>query len=168
VELHRIAVRVVFAYLVLLALLRASGKRTIAHGSPFDFVLALVLGDMIDDLLWAEVSAAKFTIAAGTLTLAHTLVSVAGAWSERFSTWVSGSPAAVFEHGRPRGRVLRAERIGRPELERLLRLEGVAPDEWNDVRCANVEVSGHPSVLREPWAREARASDVAAGRPSRK
>jgi len=46
---------VLFAYVFLLAILRASGKRTIAQGTTLDFVVALVLGDLIDDALWAEV-----------------------------------------------------------------------------------------------------------------
>ena len=93
-EPYRIAVRALFAYVVLLGLLRASGKRTVARGTPFDFVLALILGDMIDDLLWAEVPAARFAVAVATLTLAHTLVAMADARSERFGRWLSGVPAA--------------------------------------------------------------------------
>jgi hypothetical protein len=73
-ELLHVAVRAAVAYLVLLALVRASGKRTVAQGTPFDFVLALILGDMVDDLLWGDVPAAGFVVAVGTLTLAHTLV----------------------------------------------------------------------------------------------
>ena len=68
----RIAVRAVFAYVMLLALVRISGKRTLKHGTAFDFTIALVLGDMIDDLLWAEVSAAKFVTATGVLVFVHT------------------------------------------------------------------------------------------------
>jgi uncharacterized membrane protein YcaP (DUF421 family) len=151
-ELHRIAVRAAFAYLVLLALLRTSGKRTVAQGTPFDFVLALILGDMIDDLLWAEVSAARFTVGVGVLTLAHTLVSVAAGLSERFDRFVSGSPVVALAHGRLRPEGLRGERMNRHELERMLRFESVPAEDWRDVREVCVEVSGHPSLRRESWA----------------
>ena len=73
-EPWQIAVRAVVAYVVYLALLRASGKRTVAEGTPFDLIVALILGDLVDDLLWAEVSLARFVAAAGALTLVHTLV----------------------------------------------------------------------------------------------
>ena len=68
-ELLRIAVHTLFAYLCLLGLLRLSGKWTIRHGTTFDFVLALVIGDLIDDALWAEVPLSQFVVAASTLVL---------------------------------------------------------------------------------------------------
>jgi uncharacterized membrane protein YcaP (DUF421 family) len=73
----RIAVRVLFAYVVLLVLVRQSGKRAVKHGSPFDFAVSLVLGDMVDDVLWAEVAASEFVVAAGALFAIHTAVDMA-------------------------------------------------------------------------------------------
>jgi uncharacterized membrane protein YcaP (DUF421 family) len=67
----RIVVRVVFAYVVLLVLVRISGKRLVKQGTPFDFTVALVLGDLIDDLVWAEVNASVFVVAAGMLMFVH-------------------------------------------------------------------------------------------------
>ena len=73
----RIVIRVVFAYVVLLIMVRLSGKRLIRHASPFDFTLSLILGDMVDDLLWAEVDASVFVIAAGVLVLIHVSLELA-------------------------------------------------------------------------------------------
>lgn len=67
----RIVIRVLFAYVLLLVLLRLAGKRAIRHGSAFDFVLALVIGDLVDNAIWAEVPLAEFAVAATTLLLAH-------------------------------------------------------------------------------------------------
>ena len=66
----RVALRAVLAYVFLLALLRVSGKRTVHESTPFDFVLALVLGDLVDDALWAEVPFAQFVVAASSIVLA--------------------------------------------------------------------------------------------------
>jgi uncharacterized membrane protein YcaP (DUF421 family) len=62
------------AYLFLLVLLRLAGKRSIRSGSPFDFVLALTIGDLIDDAVWAEVPVAQFVVAATTLVLTKLLM----------------------------------------------------------------------------------------------
>lgn len=159
-EPHHIAVRAVFAYVVLLGLLRTSGKRTVGQGTPFDFVLALVMGDLIDDALWAEVSAARFSVAAGVLTLLHTIVSLAVARSERFDRLVSGVAVPVLEAGRPRRDGLRRERISGPELERMLRVGGVPREGWSDVKSARVEVSGQATVQLAPWADPPRKSDL--------
>jgi uncharacterized membrane protein YcaP (DUF421 family) len=72
----RIAVRAVFGFIFLLALVRTSGKRTIKQGSPFDFAMALILGDMVDDLLWAEVAVSQFVVACGVLVLTHTVFDI--------------------------------------------------------------------------------------------
>ena len=147
-ELHHVALRALFAYVVLLALLRASGKRTVAEGSPFDFVLALVIGDMVDDLLWAEVAAAHFTAAVGVLTATHLVVSWASsryAWAERL---VEGSPSPVVIDGDPDGASLRKERMNEKALAFELRHHGLDKDGWREVKSAHVETSGAVSVLR--------------------
>jgi uncharacterized membrane protein YcaP (DUF421 family) len=72
----RIVIRVVFAYSWILLMTRLSGKRTIKHSDAASFVLALVFGDMFDDLLWAEVSAAQFVVGVGTLVVAELLAHV--------------------------------------------------------------------------------------------
>lgn len=72
-DLASIATRALAAYLFLLALLRLAGKRSVYQGTTFDFVLALVLGDLIDDAIWSEVPMAQFVVAAGTLLLVKLL-----------------------------------------------------------------------------------------------
>ncbi|HJQ98622.1 MAG TPA: hypothetical protein VJ826_09915 [Candidatus Polarisedimenticolaceae bacterium] len=65
----RIAVRTILVYLFLLLLLRLAGKRGVKQVTPFDFVFVLIVGDMIDDALWAEVPFAQFVVATSTLVL---------------------------------------------------------------------------------------------------
>jgi uncharacterized membrane protein YcaP (DUF421 family) len=70
----RLVMRCVASYLFLLLLLRLAGKRTIRQGPPFDFVLALVIGDLIDDAIWAEIPFTQFVIASATLVLTKLLM----------------------------------------------------------------------------------------------
>ena len=56
-ELWRILVRAVFAYVFALAVMRIAGKRMVSHADVSSFVVAIIIGDMFDDLLWAEVPA---------------------------------------------------------------------------------------------------------------
>lgn len=65
----RIGIRTVLCYLFLLALVRVSGKRGVRQVTTFDFVLVLILGDMVDDALWAEVPFSQFVVATSTLVL---------------------------------------------------------------------------------------------------
>jgi uncharacterized membrane protein YcaP (DUF421 family) len=67
----RILARVLLSYVLLLILMRAGGKRLVRHASPLDFALSVIIGDMIDDLLWAEVDASVFVVGVGVLLLIH-------------------------------------------------------------------------------------------------
>jgi uncharacterized membrane protein YcaP (DUF421 family) len=67
----RILARVLFAYVVLLIMMRAGGKRLVRHASPLDFTVSVILGDMIDDMLWAEVDASVFVVGVGVLLMIH-------------------------------------------------------------------------------------------------
>jgi uncharacterized membrane protein YcaP (DUF421 family) len=67
----RIAVRVVIVYAVMRVFVRIAGKRSVKQASPFDFTIALILGDMMDDAIWAEVGIAMFAVACGSLMITH-------------------------------------------------------------------------------------------------
>jgi uncharacterized membrane protein YcaP (DUF421 family) len=148
-EPSHVALRAAAAYLWLLLGLRISGKRTVAQASPFDFVLALVIGDLVDDLVFGEVRLSQFAIATGTLVLAHWAVALATYMSRPLNRLVNGSPTLVVEQGRIRADALRREKTSRGELLGLLRLEGVAAERVEDVRAAWIEDSGKLSVLRK-------------------
>ena len=89
----RIVIRVLVAYVVLLVLVRLSGKRTVKQAGPFDFTIALVLGDIVDDFAWAEVTAAQFIVAAVTLVLTHTMLDLARYRAGARATRESGTSA---------------------------------------------------------------------------
>jgi uncharacterized membrane protein YcaP (DUF421 family) len=73
----RLIVRAALAYVFILILLRVSGKRTVKQGDLASFVVALVIGDMFDDLIWAEIPAAQFVVGVGTIVFVHFLVAEA-------------------------------------------------------------------------------------------
>lgn len=158
-DLHQVAIRAVFVYLLLLVLIRLSGKRTISEGTPFSFVLALILGDMIDDALWAEVATAQFVAAAGALAVMHLLLSWGASRSERLDRLVSGEPALVLAEGRPRREGLRGEQMSDKELAFEIRQEGIDVGRWAEAQAVYVEASGQVSVVRAQWARPAQRRD---------
>jgi uncharacterized membrane protein YcaP (DUF421 family) len=153
-----IAVRALFAYVFLLALVRATGKRTIGQATPLDFTVALVLGDMIDDLLWAEVSAAKFVVGCGMIALAHVIVSVSACRSKGLYALVYGRPALLAGAGGLDRTGMRGERSSDDDVFQLLRSEGV--QDLRDIERMRLEVGGNPSLEKKPWAEEAQRKDA--------
>ena len=158
-DLGRIAVRALFSYLVALALVRLSGKRVVAQATPFDFTIALVLGDLFDDLIWAEVPASQFVMAAGAIFLPAAAVEAASCRSGRFYDLVNGLPAVILREGKSVREEMRSERLSRPDLEHLLRLDGIGPENWERVRMGVVEHDHHLSVLLEPPAEPVQRRD---------
>ncbi len=159
-EIYKILLRVVFGYIFILILLRLSGKRGVARATSFDFVLALILGDLFDDLFWAEVPASQFVVAAGTLVFLQVLIAVGNRMSESFSRIVGFREEVFMRDGRLIRTAMRREQINERDAEMLLRQPaGIARERWTEVKIARIEHNGRPSVLKHEWANDAQKKD---------
>jgi uncharacterized membrane protein YcaP (DUF421 family) len=159
-ELYKILLRVIFAYIFILILLRLSGKREIAQATGFDFVLALILGELFDDLFWAEVPASQFVVAAGTLVFLQVLTALGSYLSGAFSQIVCSQAEVFMRNGRLIEPAMRREQINEKDAEMLLRQQsGLTREGWIEVKSARIEQDGKPSVLMHEWAKEAQKKD---------
>lgn len=159
-DLFAVIVRVTFSYLVLLALLRAAHKRAVAEATPFDFVFALVLGDMIDDVLWGDVGAAKFTIGVGTLALCQAVVGVATYRSRTLHDLLDSRPTVLLADGELVPPGLRAELVSEDDLDGLLRLQGIPRERWQEVEKVRLETGGGLSLRERPPFRPLQKEDL--------
>ena len=158
-EIDRIAIRCVLTFVFLLALVRLAGKRTVSEGKPFDFVMALVLGDLSGAPLFAEVPASQFVVAAGTLVAVHLATAFAAFRLAAVDRLVEGSPVAFLRDGALVDRGRRREVLAEVEVERMLREEGIDRSRWPEVRSARIEKTGEASVLLHEWAEPAQKRD---------
>lgn len=154
-ELWRIAVRAALAYVYLLAITRASGKSTISQATPFDFVVSLILGDLIDDALWAEVSIAKFGVAAGSIVFADLVVKLGTFRWPWFFRLVSGAPRVVLRDGIEDRDALHREQMNEGDLEHLLHENGIDREHWPDVHLGTLELDHELSTILTPAAEPA-------------
>ena len=145
-ELWRIAVRAAVAYIYLLVMTRASGKRVVSQATPFDFVVSLIVGDLVDDALWAEVSIAQFGAAAGSIFFCEAIVSLIAFRSQRFFDLVNGRPRVVLKNGRADHDALRREQLSDADLDHLLRLHGI--EKRKDVKMGTIELNHELSTIR--------------------
>jgi uncharacterized membrane protein YcaP (DUF421 family) len=137
-------VRATFTYVFLLLLVRLSGKRTILEATPFDVVVALVIGDTPDDVIWGDLPLAQGIVAMGALVLLHTTVAYA-AYRSRLVDWLVGSRATRIVHdGRREPAAMARERINELDLRAHLREQAARPGEVRDVY---VEPGGQLSVI---------------------
>lgn len=157
-SLYAIALRAMFVYLFILLIVRLSGKRTVARATPLDFIVALILGDMFDDLFWGDVSAAKFVAGTGAVMSMHILVSMASCLSPAIYRLVEGKPDPVVEKGAFRQDCQRATRLSPASLMAALRLKSIR--DMREVKILSLEVSGQFGRIRREWAKPAEKQDL--------
>jgi len=155
-----LALRVSLVYVVLLILLRLVGKRTVKEATPFDFVVALIVGDCPDDVIWGEVPMAQGLVAVGTILLLHSIVLYAIDPSERLDRLVGSGPRTIVREGAPLPARLRRERISADTLRSALRERGIA--DLGEVSEVRVEPSGRLSVRQSEQAKPADRRDLPA------
>src|SRR5918995_2999002 len=134
-----IALRAVVAYVFLLALVRVSGKRLVSEATGMEFVLAIMIGDLIDDAVLATVPFAQLIVAAGTLTILQLIIAILAMLNLRVWRLIEGEPPIVLRNGIPRRDAMRKERMSRKEIASLLRQAGISAARWAEIKRARVE-----------------------------
>lgn len=157
-DLTGTVIRIAVTYVYLLALLRLAGKRVVAEGTPFDLIVAFIIGDMPDDIIWGDVAVAQGLVAMGVITLVHLVVVIAAHRSPRFERLVASAPLAVAAEGRPIRPALARERVNDDTLMSMMRELQI--DDLADVELALIEPEGKLSVQRRTAARTAEGRDL--------
>jgi uncharacterized membrane protein YcaP (DUF421 family) len=126
--------------------------------APFDFLVALMLGDFPDDIIWGEVPVAQGVVAIGSVMALHVMVSYASYRSPWFDRLVGATPAPLLRRGLSDRRGLRRARMNESDLDAELRRAG-QPNR-TDVVEASLEATGEISIRLTEGARIARRRDT--------
>jgi uncharacterized membrane protein YcaP (DUF421 family) len=133
----------------------------VSRMTPFDFVLALIIGDLLDDILWMEVSYVKGVVAAGTLVAVHILDQALSYTSATADRLLNGRPTLLVNKGQPLPDGLARERVSQQDLDTLIRCSARIdpPDTEEEIEQAQLELNGHLSLRRRPEAGPAQKRD---------
>lgn len=145
--LQRTAIVGVLAYLVLLILLRFSGKRTLSKMNAFDLIVTVALGSTLATILLnKEVALAEGALALGVLVGLQFLIT----WSSVRAPWIrrliTGEPTLLLYRGELMPAALRRARITSAEVHAAIRSAGLAS--VADVQAVVLETDGSLSVVR--------------------
>lgn len=138
--------RAVIIFVVGLALVRLSGKRTFSRSSPLDIVVTVIIGSNLSRALTGSAPFVPTLVASALFVALHRVIAtlcVGSPWLERI---VKGRPVNLIENRRPDAAALKREAVSQADLYELLRSKGV--DRPEDVRLAVLENSGQTSVLK--------------------
>ncbi len=157
-ELIMTAVRAVGVYVLMLVVVRITGKRTIGNFTAFDLLVALMLGEMVDELVYGDVTLLQGVTGIGVVALMH----YANSWLSYFARGadkvLEGTPTIVVRDGALQREGMRRERLNEHDVLSLLRQRGV--DDMREVRLAIIEPDGQVSVIQQEWAQPLRRGDV--------
>ena len=141
-----IVLRASAAFVFVFVLLRVMGRRELSTLEPFDVILLVVIGDLVQQgVTQSDMSLTGMALAVGTFSL---LVIVTSWLSFRFKAArkvFEAAPIVILEHGRAVEKNLRAERLTLEEVASAARTQQIAS--LDDVEWAIVEPSGQISFI---------------------
>jgi uncharacterized membrane protein YcaP (DUF421 family) len=141
-----IVLRGIVVYLFIWLLTRIIGRRELSTLEPFDLILLIVLGDLVQQgVTQNDFSVTGALLASGTIAMMTLLFSWLAFRFHRLQPVLEGDPVILVERGTPIERNLRRNRITLEELAAQARLQQVAYLE--DIEWAVLETSGSISVI---------------------
>lgn len=163
IPILRTVVAGVCAYILLIALLRVSGKRTLSKMNAFDFVVTVALGSTLATILMSSKDVSVVTGFAGLATLVGlqyivTWLSVRSKTVRRLSR---SEPTLLVDHGELLEQAMRGERVSRDEVLAAVREGGLADVE--DVGALVLETDGTFSLLKSVHSEDPSALIKVAG-----
>ena len=145
-------VRAAVIYLVLLGMLRMSGKRTVGQFTPFDLMVLVVLGSSVEgSLIGEDTSLLGGVILAGTLITCNWLVGFVAARSPRIRRMIEGHAVELGRDGELFDAVLRRQNINETDIFEALRDNNLSdPSEAEKIM---LEVDGTITIVPKKGAR---------------
>jgi|SRR5918997_6291925 uncharacterized membrane protein YcaP (DUF421 family) len=141
-----IVLRAVIVFFVLLVVTRAVGRRELNTMEPFDLILLVVIGDLVQQgVTQSDHSLTGAVTIVATLALLTVVMSYLSFRFRRLRPLLEGEPLVLLEDGRPIERNLRRERITLEELRASARQEQLPS--LDRVHLAILETSGQISFI---------------------
>lgn len=136
-----IVLRASFAFAFVFFLTRVVGRRELASLEPFDLILLIVLGDLVQQgVTQSDYSVTGLVLAGGTIALMQVAVAYVSFRFRRLRTLLDGEPIVLVDDGRVLERNLKRERLTQDELVVMARQNQM--DSLAKVRWAVLETSG--------------------------
>jgi len=141
-----LVIRATVIFFLIFAVTRAVGRRELGSLEPFDLILLIVIGDLVQQ----GVTQSDYSLTgAVTVIVTITLLTVGVSWlsfrAPRLRPLLDGEPIVLVEDGKVIERNLRRQRMTVHEIAAEGRLQQIAS--LDDVRFAVLETSGQISFI---------------------
>jgi len=141
-----LVLRTAIVFVLILVVTRAVGRRELSSMEPFDIILLVVIGDLVQQgVTQSDYSLTGTAIVLATLAVLSVTTGYLSFRIRRLRPLLEGEPIVLIADGELRRRALRRQRITVDELEAEARQAQIAS--LRDVRFAVLETNGHISFL---------------------
>jgi uncharacterized membrane protein YcaP (DUF421 family) len=143
-----LVLRTAFVFGLILVVTRSVGRRELQAMQPFDVILLVVIGDLVQQgVTQSDYSLTGSTIVIATLAVLTVGTAYLGFRFRRLRPILEGEPVVLISDGRVNERALRRERLTLDELGAEARQQQIAS--LRDVRFAVLETSGRISFVTD-------------------
>lgn len=141
-----IVLRALVIFVCLFVIVRAMGKRELAELTPFEFLMLILIGDLVQPgIMQEDMSITGSLLAIATVAGCVLLFSYATFRWPRAQRVLEGQPVIVVRDGHVLDEVLHLERVPVDELMAAAREHGIA--DLQTVRVGILETDGHFSFV---------------------
>ena len=143
-----IVARATVMFFVLYVLLRIMGKRELGQMTPFELVVMIVLGDLIQQgVTHNDFSLTGAILAVSTFAFLAVIMSWITYLSPRAEKLLDGEPRVVIRDGQLIKENLRRDRMTQSEVESEMRIAGIA--KMDEVAWGILEPQGKISFIKK-------------------
>jgi uncharacterized membrane protein YcaP (DUF421 family) len=144
-----VVIRAALMYCFLLFITRVVGRRELSTLEPFDLILLIVLGDLIQQgVTQSDYSFTGLMLAAGTIAIMQTSVSWIGYRSPKKAGLVlEGEPIVIVQDGKCLERNTKRERIRKEEVLESARKNGIGS--LDEIEWGILETSGEMTFIKK-------------------
>ncbi len=134
------------AYLLLIAILRTSGKRTLSKMNAFDFVVTVALGSTLATVVLSkDIPLVEGVLAFAVLAILQFLISWFARRMPSFEAIIKAEPRMLLRDGTFDSGAMRAERVTEEEVRSAIRASGIG--DLHSVATVVLETDGSFSVI---------------------
>jgi uncharacterized membrane protein YcaP (DUF421 family) len=143
-----IVARAAFAFLFILLLTRIVGRRELNTLEPFDLILLVTIGDLVQQgVTQNDFSITGLALAVGTIAVLAVLFSYLPFRFQVLRPVLEGEPVILIEDGNVIEKNLRRHRLTQEEVAAEARYQQI--DSFDGVRWAVLETSGKISFIKK-------------------
>jgi uncharacterized membrane protein YcaP (DUF421 family) len=143
-----IIIRAFVAFALVFLLTRIVGRRELSSLEPFDLIMLVVIGDLVQQgITQSDMSVIGILFAAGMIALLTVLVSYLSFRFQALRPVLEGEPIVILQDGKPLDENLKRERLTLEEVAAQARLQQIGS--LDDVKWAVLETSGAISFIKK-------------------